>query len=70
MLIEFLSLGLGDVYKRQSKGWTLVTVDESVEFANIEEWIEVNIRDEWRAYDNRWVFKDSQEALLFKMRWA
>jgi hypothetical protein len=54
------------IMKRVNEGWTLVQVDNSVDFANIEEWIATNIRDEWRAYDNRWIFKDSQEALLFK----
>lgn len=57
------------VKKRIDNGWTLVTVGDDVDYSGIDEWVGSNIRDEWRAYDERWLFKDPQDAILFKMTW-
>lgn len=53
-----------------SQGWTQVAVSDTVSFKNIEPWIEANIRDEWRAYDARWLFRDTDDAMLFKLTWC
>ena len=54
---------------QQAQGWTLVVVDANVDFTVIGTWIGENIKHEWRAYDNRWLFENSNDATLFKMTW-
>lgn len=57
------------IRKRVDDGWTLITIGDDVSLKGIDEWISENIKDEWRAYDDRWLFKDSQDAMLFKITW-
>lgn len=57
------------IKKRVDDGWTLVTIGDDVSLKGIDKWIGENIKNEWRAYDERWLFKDSQDAMLFKMTW-
>jgi hypothetical protein len=50
-----------------SQGWTMVTIDAAME--DIGGWMQANIRGDWRAFHDRWLFEDANDAVLFKLRW-
>jgi len=50
-----------------SQGWTMVTIDTTLE--DIGGWMQANIRGDWRAFYDRWLFEDANDAMLFKLRW-
>jgi len=50
-----------------SQGWTMVTIDTTIE--NIGAWMQANIHSDWRAFHDRWLFEDANDAVLFKLRW-
>jgi len=51
-----------------SRGWTMVTIDAAME--DIGAWMQANIRGDWRAFHDRWLFEDADEAVLFTLRWS
>lgn len=52
----------------QKSGWTLVTSAAPVE--DIGGWMQANIRDEWRVFFESWLFKDADDAMLFRLTWG
>ena len=50
------------------RGWTMVTIDATME--DIGAWMQENILGDWRAFHDRWLFEDADEAVLFTLRWS
>jgi len=49
------------------RGWTMVTIDATMEDTGA--WMQANIRGDWRAFHDLWLFEDANDAVLFKLRW-
>lgn len=50
-----------------SLGWTLITIDAAIE--DIGDWMK-HIQGDWRAYHDRWLFENADDATLFKLTWG
>lgn len=53
-----------------ANGWHLITIDNSVDFGNVGQWMQENIRHNWRLFSGRAVFENENDAVLFKMTWC
>lgn len=49
-------------------GWHLVVSDAPME--DIGGWMQTNIQDEWRVFFENWLFKDINDAVLFRLTWG
>ena len=52
----------------QESGWAYVKVDDA-DITEVEDWVKQNAKDEYNQCENEWVFKSSQDANWFKLRW-
>lgn len=50
------------------QGWHLVVCSAPIE--DIGGWMQENIQDEWRVFFSDWLFKDSDDAVLFRLTWG
>jgi hypothetical protein len=50
------------------RGWTRVIIDATME--DIGGWMQANIRGDWIAFHDRWLFEDANDAVLFTLRWS
>ena len=49
-------------------GWHLVVSAAPME--DIGGWMQANIQDEWRVFFENWLFKDANDAVLFRLTWS
>lgn len=50
------------------QGWHLVVCSAPIE--DIGGWMQANMQDEWRVFFSDWLFKDSNDAVLFRLTWG
>ena len=51
-----------------TQGWHLIVSSAPVE--DIGSWMQENMQDEWRVFFENWLFKDSNDAVLFRLTWG
>jgi hypothetical protein len=51
-----------------AQGWHLIVSDAPME--DIGGWMQENIQDEWRVFFENWLFKDANDAVLFRLTWS
>ena len=50
------------------QGWYLVVSAAPME--DIGGWMQENMQDEWRVFFSDWLFRDSKDAVLFRLTWG
>ena len=50
------------------QGWHLVVCSAPIE--DIGSWMQANMQDEWRVFFENWLFRDSNDAVLFRLTWS
>jgi hypothetical protein len=51
-----------------AQDWHLVVCSAPIE--DIGGWMQTNIQDEWHVFFSDWLFKDSADAVLFRLTWG
>ena len=51
-----------------NQGWTMARIDASIE--DIGSWMQANIHGDWRAFHDRWLFENADDAVLLLLRWS
>ena len=52
-----------------NNGWTLVTLNSTHSLDGLGEWLQSNIKHDYRLFSDRAVFENQDDALLFKLSW-
>lgn len=52
-----------------NNGWTLVTMDTLHSLDGLDEWLQSNIKHDYRLFSDRAIFENQDDALLFKLSW-
>lgn len=48
-------------------GWHLVSIDTNP--PELQEWVDINIKHEYKTFQSRWIFENQQDANWFALKW-
>ena len=54
-------------------GWTRIELPSKwlpVNGIELHEWREQNLKGQWKAHENVWLFEKPEDAVIFSLRWS